>query len=262
MPSKTHEWEDIAHRDQPSWYLDRLVAAQKKQTNLGLVRRWTAGLQLERALKTDVFEEAYGSDDILFDVPAACLLGNDIAPTTAHLAARRRHPRAHFFSSDVRRLPLPASSVDLIVSTSTLDHFENAADYRAAIGELARVLRPGGVVVITVDNVRNPLYSLFRWASRRGWTPFRLGYTTSLAGLAQSLESAGLMVTDKDIVIHNPRIVSTLLFIVLRRVLGKYADGPIRGLLALFALMGRLPTREFTGCFVAARAQKPPNDIS
>ena len=157
----------------------------------------------------------------------------------------------------MRRLPLAESSVDLIVSTSTLDHFENAADFQAAVDELARVLAPGGVLIVTLDNVRNPLYGLLRWFSRRGLAPFRLGYTTSLEGLVGSLESGGLDVTNRDVIIHNPRLVSTAVILVLRRLLGKHANLPIRWLLALFGLAGRMPTREFTGCFVAARAVKP-----
>jgi hypothetical protein len=52
-------------------------------------------------------------------------------------------------------------------------------------------------------------------------------------------------------------MVSTLLFRALRLLLGRRADVPIRALLAAFAAIGRLPTRRFTACFVAARACKP-----
>ena len=80
LPNSGHDWEEVAHHERPSWYLDPVVAAQKKRINLELIRRWSNGLAPERVLKTDVFEEAYGADDILFDVPAPCRLGNDIAP--------------------------------------------------------------------------------------------------------------------------------------------------------------------------------------
>jgi len=90
---------------------------------------------------------------------------------------------SRFLVSDVRNLAIRRESMDAIISTSTLDHFDTRSDFEQAIGQLAGALRPGGVLVITLDNPQNPLYALLRWASRRGWTPFRLGYTPSLPRL-------------------------------------------------------------------------------
>src|SRR5262249_42779117 len=125
-----------------------------------------------------------------------------------------------------------------------------------ALAELARVLRPGGRLVVTMDNPHNLLYQPLRWASRFGWAPYPLGYTTSLGALAKGLEAAGLEVQEVTTLIHNPPGVSTLLFLGLRRLLGPRADGPIRGALRLFAGLGWLPTRRFTACFVAACGRK------
>ena len=254
------EWETVANRDRPSWYLDSLVARQKRQVNLDLVRRWRGGLAVGSLLKTDLFEEAFGEDQILFDISpdAALVVGIDVAQATACRAkARNPLPGACLLAADVRRLPFGAGSFDVVVSTSTLDHFDSAAEFRAAIAELTRILRPGGILIVTLDNFRNPLYRLLRRASRRGWTPFSLGYTISLPGLVRVLEDAGLEVRDTDRLIHNPRGASTLLFLGLRRLLGRHADAPIRLLLKWFAVLGRLPTRGITACFIAACARKP-----
>jgi SAM-dependent methyltransferase len=247
-------------RKAPSWYLDPLVAAQKRRVHQDLVRRWTAGLPVRRALKTDVFEEAYGADRILFDLfPDATLsVGIDASWETVRSAsAQCGNPAVAFAVCDVRRLALRAESVDVVVSTSTLDHFERREDIGVAIEEFFRVLRPGGVAVITLDNPWNPLYRPLRWACRRGWVSYRLGQTLSLPALVQRLEAAGFEVTATDTLIHNVRVLSTLLFLGLRRLLGRRADGPIRLLLALSAALGGLPTRRFSACFAAACARKP-----
>ncbi len=254
------EQETAGSERSPSWYLDRLAAEQRRKVHQELVRRWSRGLNPARVLKTDSFEEANGGDQILFDLfPAPVVaIGTDLAPETARRAqARSTGGNPSFLAGDVLALPVRSESVDLVISTSTLDHLQNSAELSQALSEITRVLRPGGVAVITMDNPSNPLYPLLAWASRRGWMPFGLGYTVTLEGLVRHLAGAGLRVLGTDTLIHNTRGISTLFFLGLRRALGRHADRPIRALLAGFAMLGRMPTRRYTAVFVAACASKP-----
>ncbi|MBK9165901.1 MAG: hypothetical protein IPM24_00385 [Bryobacterales bacterium] len=56
---------------------------------------------------------------------------------------------------------------------------------------------------------------------------------------------------------HNPRAISTALFLMLARLLGARADRMIGGLLSAFSQLDRLPTRRLTACFQAVAARKP-----
>ena len=49
-----------------------------------------------------------------------------------------------------RGLPYPDKSFDLVVLTEVIEHLEN---HRAALGEVARVLRPGGHLILTTPNI-------------------------------------------------------------------------------------------------------------
>ena len=98
---------------------------------------------------------------------------------------------------------------------------------------------------------------LLRLAAGSGRSPFPLGVTTSLPGLVSKLEATGLEVAYTDYLIHNPRIVSTLAFLTLRKIFVRWATRPIRWLLRAFAALDRLPTRGLTSCFVAVCARKP-----
>ncbi|HLY48157.1 MAG TPA: methyltransferase domain-containing protein [Solirubrobacteraceae bacterium] len=60
--------------------------------------------------------------------------------------ARARAPEAHFLQADLRELPFDEDSFDLAVCALALEHFRELAD---ALGELARVVRPGGPVVLS-----------------------------------------------------------------------------------------------------------------
>ena len=118
------------------------------------------------------------------------------------------------------------------------------------------MMRPGGLLILTLDNPANPLYAPLRWYSRTRFAPFYLGYTPRLGALKQVLGEAGFEVEQVDWLLHNPRLVSTALFLACRRLLGRWADGPVSWLLEAFGLLGRLPTRRWTACFQAVAARK------
>jgi len=254
------QWSGIGQRRNPSWYLDPLVASQKREENLNLLRGWLPKCAPKRLLKTDLFEEAYGQDSLWTDLlgEATVVIGMDVALPTARNASKRCSAgSARFLTADVRSLPLCSESIDLIFSNSTLDHFGSGEDFKKAVGELARVLRPGGRLIITLDNPWNLLYYPLRWASLSRIIPFYLGFTTTSSGLARALTDARLEVRDTALLIHNPRGVSTLLFLAIRRLARSYSDGAIRLLLRAFSQLRRLPTRNLTACFISACAEKP-----
>ncbi|GGY42458.1 class I SAM-dependent methyltransferase [Streptomyces djakartensis] len=75
--------------------------------------------------------------------------GVDLAPAMARQAATRL-PGAVVLA-DSRRLPFRNDEFDVVSSVWLLHLAAGPADARAIIGECARVLRPGGVYVTTVD---------------------------------------------------------------------------------------------------------------
>lgn len=247
-------WDAIGREAQPSWYLDPLVAEQKKQVHRKLALRWSAGLNLARVVKTDLFEEAFGDDDFYTGLFGAALhVGLEFASTTARAAARRG---LEICISDVRQIGLASNSVDLVLSNSTLDHFAHRREFLHSLAELHRVLRPGGVLILTLDNPHNLLYPLLRLWTHTRWAPFPLGYTASREETRRDLENLGFAVTSQEWLIHNPRLLSTGLFLALRKLLGARAGRAIALALRAFANLGRWPTRRYTACFHALRAVK------
>lgn len=66
-------------------------------------------------------------------------------------------------AGDVTRLPFPDAAFDRVVVVDALHHF---ADPQAAIGELLRVLRPGGRLVIEEPDIRLGVVKLVALAER------------------------------------------------------------------------------------------------
>ena len=50
-----------------AWYLDPVVAEHKRQAHLDLLRQWMGTGSSGKVLRTDLFEESNGKDQILFD---------------------------------------------------------------------------------------------------------------------------------------------------------------------------------------------------
>jgi ubiquinone/menaquinone biosynthesis C-methylase UbiE len=77
---------------------------------------------------------------------AEALAGIDAAPAMIEVAGdAAADDRLRFVVGTAERLPWPAASFDLVVSTTSFDHW---ADQRAGLAECARVLAPGGCLVL------------------------------------------------------------------------------------------------------------------
>ncbi len=98
------------------------------------------------------------------------LMLTDLSPTNLDpygwlwdLLARRRAPgKVQFVQCDVRALGLPAESVDIVYSMSVVEHIEGADGDRLALREMLRVLRPGGLLVVTVPYGKPYLEQIIR----------------------------------------------------------------------------------------------------
>lgn len=232
------------------------------QLNRSLVRDWIPQKPMSCILKTDAFDEAFGVGLYpLLSEYATAVHGIDIAPESVTRAAQR-HPGFDVRIGDVRELAFPADSIDLAVSNSTLDHFRTEEEIHQSLRALYRALKPGGELIISLDNLQNPairIRSLLPYEILRKLrlVPFFVGKSLGRRGLIGALEKAGFTVLDTRSMMHCPRILAVVLAELLQRRASIKTQQKFLELLAGFEILSSLPGRYFTGHFVAARALKP-----
>lgn len=124
-----------------------------------VIERWAAVRSGERIL-----DAACGRGSLTFRLARKTrdLFGFDLSAPAVQRARRvagRIGSGAQFSLADAEHLPFRAASFDKIVSSSALEHFHNG---QRAVNEMARVLRTGGTLVLTTDNLSPSLSSSLR----------------------------------------------------------------------------------------------------
>lgn len=104
--------------------------------------------------------EGYGSA-ALRQAGAVSVVGVDVSPQACEHARRTYGIDARV--GDATAIPLPNQSIDIIVSFETIEHVAQPTEF---INECARVLAPGGVLIISTpnrnrfraDDIENPFH--------------------------------------------------------------------------------------------------------
>jgi ubiquinone/menaquinone biosynthesis C-methylase UbiE len=95
---------------------------------------------------------------------AKFVVGVDVSPEMLRMA-NVRHGRAALVQADADALPFADGSFDAVVSVTLL---QNMPDPAATVREVARVLRPGGVAILTVLKRRYLREELEKWVEQAG----------------------------------------------------------------------------------------------
>ncbi len=136
--------------------------------------------------------------------------------------ARARHPGGTFIHGNATDLPFSDREFDTVFSFATLHHIPSRELRRKAVAEMARVLRPGGTLIVTAwdlwhanhlgDLARGILRALVRSGSadvgdiflplgKKKGTRYIHGFTRT--GLLRLLAKSGFAIVDSEIAVRN-----------------------------------------------------------
>ena len=261
MRTEVHYWEAVgaaAETDPPP----HLWRAHSDAVNSAWLSPHLPPTPRERILKTDLFDEALAAGlQPLLSARARKVVGMDLSVATVR-SARTRSAQVKGVAADVRNLPFASSAFDSIVSISTLDHFAAAADILSSLRELHRVLRPGGQLLLTLDNLANPVVALrnalpFRPLHALSILPYQIGATLGPRRLRRAVADAGFEVLDVAAILHCPRVLA----VAGARIVERYGTLRVKRRYAALLLacerVAAWRTRFLTGYFVAVVARRP-----
>jgi ubiquinone/menaquinone biosynthesis C-methylase UbiE len=121
------------------------------------------------------------------------LIGVELSPRMLAIARRRARElgiEADLRPGDAQNLPFPDASFDTVVATLALC---TIPDYRRAVTEAARVLRPGGFLLL-LEHVRSPLLPVQLLQYALNPLSVLLGHDHLLREPLRHVEDAGLVV--------------------------------------------------------------------
>lgn len=153
----------------------------------------------QRCVGRDVLEagcgEGYGADLIAGVAQRVTAVDYDEA-TVAHV--RARYPRVRVIHGNLAELPLPDQYVDVVVNFQVIEHLWDQPQF---VGECARVLRPGGVLMMSTPN-------RITFSPGRD-TPINPFHTRELNAdeMTELLHDAGFTSVSMSGVFHGPRLL-------------------------------------------------------
>ena len=267
LVKETEHWDRVAKGWSLKSHSNELLAEHKRKTYLRLVSKWADVVNSQVILKTDLFAEAFGPEQFLFDLASANsnIVAIDVSRQVVVRAKRQaKHhgvDTGKYLCCDVKHLPFRSDSFDLVISDSTLDHFPCETDIITALKELGRVLRVDGTLILTMDNKSNltyPPYIFFRLWMKLGLAPYFIGKTLSHTKLRRTLEEIGLDVKESTTIFHYPHpdgLVRWLEHSLRKLGRGRFDNAIRRGLALSDRLEGK-KSKYLTGRYIAVKAVK------
>ncbi len=257
---KNHEyWSEIVKNHASS--VESLWRRHMNWLYCELARRMLAGFRFQRFLKTDLYDEAVSPNGLLGMLPvdARMIIGMDYAEQVVRMARSNNVP--NILVTDILASAFRDNSFDCVFSNSTLDHFKSHKLLEQSLREIYRVLEPGGLLLITLDNSGNPLLFLRNWLPYSvlkvlGIIPYYMGKTVNRKQLKRMLERLGFEVKDQVLMLHAMRLIALRLAARVVRLNSASKETDYLERLKPFEKMANWPTKDLTGHYVAMTAIK------
>ena len=208
-------WNSLA-LNMKGYHLHEDIAKYKRESEIRLIKSWCKKPEKKNVLKTDLWEEAFGGDyvlDYLMKNFRKCYAMDvsDIAIRKAKERFRNNAKQAVYRCGDIRDIPFRDDFFDVVFSMSTIDQIETSEiDY--ALRELKRILKPGGALILGIDNRENINYHFWFQISRIfGLSAFPLVKCYSMKEMRDLADKCKLEIEDYTSIVKVPPPVNWIM---------------------------------------------------
>lgn len=255
-------WDRFATNRKIFLHIDPVLGAYKSEEFLNLVKKSDIELKGKKIFKTDLCEEALGEDQVLFSLtePNMLVYASDISEKIVKKAIHRKEARNlchNYLTADVRNIPFKDNVLDLILSTSTLDHFSTNDYLKRSLVELKRVMKPTGKMIIALNNQHNVnFFLMLKLAEFLRLKPYVSRFYT-LHSFRAILEEIGLHVKRQDFAVHIISPANTILLLLRKFVAPGIVDKIAKIFVSVFRLIGSIKkSKILTGWFIVVECSK------
>jgi SAM-dependent methyltransferase len=198
-------WDNIAKNMNELEFQNAPSTLIYKQSEINLFKRHFKEAKGKKLLKLDLWNEVNNTGILFWAYDQGYEVhGLDISPYIVRRANENFAGKEHtFIESDIRDIKFPDNTFDYIYTMGTIEHIP---DYRKAIKEIYRVLKPGGKAIIGVPNANDPfLRPLTVWILERfNAYPYSPEKAFIMDELATDAEEAGFTLMDTTGVLFQP----------------------------------------------------------
>lgn len=158
------EAPEVSLRERQRQQWDRIAASVRdfsaapstlyyRRCEIALIERAVGDLRDKRVLKLDLWNEAFNTRILdWMHSQGAEVVGLDLSRVVAHRAHRNALAKGNplaLLRADIRDLPFPPGSFDVVYTMGTIEHID---EYAQSLREIQRVLRPGGLAIVGVPH--------------------------------------------------------------------------------------------------------------
>lgn len=215
-----------------------------RSREVGTLLRWAGDLTGKRLLDVAGGDGYWAAEAEKLGAKAVCL---DLMTSKLQRGLTLPKPPG-LVEADALRLPFADGSFDVILSVCAIEHFDDGA---ASIAEMSRVLKPGGVIVMSADTLsRSQTWPNLLDAHRRR---YHVKFTYTHKDLEKMFVANGLVLEEHDYLFRTAR--AERLYLTLSAKGGKVGWNAAAPLSPLVALSDRRAPNE-QGSVVLVRARK------
>jgi ubiquinone/menaquinone biosynthesis C-methylase UbiE len=257
-------WDEVGSQmdNNYAYYLCSFMGQYKKREFCKVIKK----IKIDRAaviLKTDSFEESFGSDGILqfFLDMSAKTISLDISPKILNFSKQRLKNRDFSaVATNICEMPFKETAVSLIFSSSTYGYLKNI---KRGLKEAYRILKPGGILLISLNNRSNILFRILtKIYHSLGFIPFPVSSFYFQKEVKKLLEEVGFTVISQEPIVHiSPFLNSFIYFLDRFKKFGaQRLSKAIMKILSWYS-NSKLRIKSFTGWYILFKAERPITEI-